>query len=356
MMIQVSDIVPVFIIFQSLLFAVVLLTDNGPKRISNRFLAAFLLVLGLQFVTLARAMFNIESTFLDASVCVYGFIYGPLLFFYTRTLIYRTFQFRKSMLLHLIPAAFFLFFAALGRSLCSPFGALLYFSLVSYITMAVREMVRYRKVIKDTQSSNAHIDLKWLQWTVLIFSFALCLDMVDQFLFPMDIVAGISSIHLSILILINWIFYKGLKQPQIFLGISKSDEMLTKKELDANDQDFPSDDELEELDRIKEFMQNSKVYTHAELSLTELASMLDLPPRKLSYLINSKLNQNFMGFVNHYRIEMAKERLTRMSDSGETILEVMYEVGFNSKSSFNTLFKQSTGFTPSDFRKKHINR
>ena len=259
------------------------------------------------------------------------------------------------MLLHVIPAALFVFFAALGNSLCSPFGALLYLSLFSYITMAVREMAGYRKVIKDTQSNNAQIDLKWLQWTILIFSFTLCLDMVDNFLVSLDIAAGISSIHLAILVLINWIFYKGLKQPQIFLGISKSDEMLAANKLDSHVQDIPSEEEVEELDRIKEFMQSSQAYTNAELSITELASKLDLPPRKLSYLINSKLNQNFMSFVNHYRIEMAKDRLTNMSDSGETILEIMYEVGFNSKSSFNTTFKQSTGFTPSDFRKNRIN-
>ena len=66
------------------------------------------------------------------------------------------------------------------------------------------------------------------------------------------------------------------------------------------------------------------------------------------------LDQNFVGFVNQYRIEMAKDKLRNISDRGETILEIMYDVGFNSKSSFNTLFKQNTGLTPSDFRKKHM--
>ena len=165
---------------------------------------------------------------------------------------------------------------------------------------------------------------------------------------------GISCIHLAILILINWIFYKGLKQPQIFLGISKSDELLARNTSNTQVSIPHREDEKEEFEQVNQYMQSSKAYTNSALSLTELAKMLDIQPRKLSFLINSMLNKNFMGFVNEYRIEMAKDRLRNVSDRGETILEVMYDVGFNSKSSFNTLFKQNTGLTPSDFRKKHM--
>ena len=57
-----------------------------------------------------------------------------------------------------------------------------------------------------------------------------------------------------------------------------------------------------------------------------------------------------MDFINTYRIEKAKERLLHPKDEKETILEVMYEVGFNSKSSFNTVFKKKTGLTPSQYK------
>jgi len=351
MVLHLSDIVPLIIVFQSVLFAVVLLTDAGPKRTSNRLLAAFLLVLGMQFAAITAVNLHAESSFLASGFCVYGFLYGPVLFFYTKTLVYRSIRFRFSQVFHLLPAACFLGFAALGHSICRPLGPLLYVSLLAYITMAVRALVAYRKVIRDTQSSNARIDLQWLQWTIIMFSFILLLDMVDQFLVPLQIIAGISAIHLAILVLINWIFYKGLKQPQIFLGISKGDEMLAMNYSAPPESKLPSDDEKKELERIQQFMQSSRVYTQADLGLTELARMLDIPPRKLSYLINSFMDQNFVGFINQYRIEMAKDRLMNPADRGETILEIMYDVGFNSKSSFNTLFKQYTGFTPSDFRK-----
>ena len=78
-----------------------------------------------------------------------------------------------------------------------------------------------------------------------------------------------------------------------------------------------------------------------------------MPVRRLSYLINHHFGQHFMSFINHYRIELAKERLIHPIDPNETINEVMYFVGFNSKSSFNTIFKQSTGLTPTEFKKKY---
>ena len=64
------------------------------------------------------------------------------------------------------------------------------------------------------------------------------------------------------------------------------------------------------------------------------------------------LQQNFFDFINRYRIEEATRLLTNPEDKKITILEVLYKVGFNSKSSFNTLFKKYTGITPTEFRNK----
>ncbi len=355
MVIAISDIVPLVIVFQSSLFAVVLLTDNGPKRISNRYLATFLLILGLQFSAITSNAFELESKFIDSCFCVYGFIYGPVLFFYTRSLVYRSFKFHPKQLWHLFPAVTVILFSLFSLSICQPpFGILFYASLITYISLAVKELIAYRKVIRDTQSTTAKIDIKWLQWTIILFSFILLLDILDQTALSMKLLYGISPIYLCILLLINWMFYKGLKQPQIFLGITESDELLVKERDSTPNAHIPTEAEKTELERIQNFMRTNDVYTNAELSLNELSSMLGLSPRRLSSLINNYLHQNFIGFVNEYRIEMAKTKLIKSADQGSTIQEIMYEVGFNSKSSFNTIFKQHTGLTPSEFKKKHL--
>src|SRR6266498_1011760 len=100
-------------------------------------------------------------------------------------------------------------------------------------------------------------------------------------------------------------------------------------------------------------MRKEKSYLQSELSLNQLAAELSVKPKILSQIINEKLGQNFFDFINTYRIEEAKRLLVEHEDPKITVLEILYEVGFNSKSSFNTVFKKNTGLTPSDFKKKY---
>ena len=67
---------------------------------------------------------------------------------------------------------------------------------------------------------------------------------------------------------------------------------------------------------------------------------------------NEKLNKNFFDLINGYRVEEAKEKLSDFKEE-QTILGIGFEVGFNSKSAFNRVFKKFTQMTPSEFRKKH---
>lgn len=350
--INIADIIPIIIVFQSFLFAAVLISDKGPKKTSNRYLASFLILLGIQFFTIAANSLGVKSDYIFLIACIYGYGYGPLLYLYTKTLIYKSFDFQAIQLLHFIPIALTLMFTAFGFSVCGTFGYLLYLSLLTYIILAIREMVNYRKVIRETQSSTDQRDLQWLQWTMIIFCIALILDVVDQFLWKMSFFGNISSVHLTLALLINWMYYKGLKQPQIFQGITNLDEQVYQDQKNKPSQKLPDTDEQLELDHIQKYMTENDIYTNPQLNLKELSEHLDIPPRRLSYLINTFLHQNFMGFVNDFRIEKAKSLLSTHREEGETVLEIMYEVGFNSKSSFFTIFKQKTGVTPTEFKNK----
>lgn len=353
MSIYIADIIPIIIAFQSLVFSIVLLSDNGPKRISNRYLAAFLLVLSLQFSAVLTENYTSGEHFFQLSLCAYGFAYGPLLFLYSKSLIYKSFQFKVSYFLHFTPFLIILISAAFAFPLCSKVGVLLYVSLITYIVFAIRGMISYRKVLEKTQSLMSRVNLIWLQWTIIIFCIALLLDIIDQMAFSIDIYAGISSVHLTILLFVNWIFYKGLKQPRLFMGITKLDEELFEESKTIASNKNPDKDEQQELELIKKIMNENEAYTNEDLNLSELAKLINTSPRRLSYLINTFFNQTFMSFVNDFRIKRAMERLENPKDDAETIMEVMYEVGFNSKSSFNTLFKKQTGLTPSEYKRKH---
>jgi AraC-like DNA-binding protein len=87
--------------------------------------------------------------------------------------------------------------------------------------------------------------------------------------------------------------------------------------------------------------------------LQNLADRLSMSSRNLSYVINFHINKNFFDFINSYRIEEAK-RIFQQPDHPKTVLEVLYSVGFNSKSVFNTAFKKNTGMTPTEYLKQNF--
>ena len=98
-------------------------------------------------------------------------------------------------------------------------------------------------------------------------------------------------------------------------------------------------------------MRTEKPYLDGDITLQKLAKALGISPHHLSQTINEHLKQNFFDFINTYRIEEAKRMLLDPAKKHYSILAVSEEVGFNSKSAFNTAFKKQVKMTPSEFRK-----
>ena len=101
--------------------------------------------------------------------------------------------------------------------------------------------------------------------------------------------------------------------------------------------------------RLESFMETDQPFYDNELRLAKLAKTLSVHPHHLSQVINEHFNQSFSSFINSYRIEKAKELL---SDDQFQIIEIAYQTGFNNKTSFYKAFRENTGLTPSEFRKR----
>ena len=122
-------------------------------------------------------------------------------------------------------------------------------------------------------------------------------------------------------------------------------------------------------------MDREKLYQEPELTLQDLSTKLEFPPHQVSQAINEGMKKNFYDLVNGYRVEEAKRLLLHPKNrnytilsvyrveeakrllldpksSNYTILSVGFEAGFNSKTTFNTVFKKFTGLTPTEFRDK----
>jgi AraC-like DNA-binding protein len=98
-------------------------------------------------------------------------------------------------------------------------------------------------------------------------------------------------------------------------------------------------------------MMEYKLYREPLLTLKDVAEKSAVPAHYVSQILNEKLNEKFYDYINRYRIEECKKILSTHSQNEKTILQILYDVGFNSKSAFNSAFKKYVGMTPSEFKR-----
>ena len=102
--------------------------------------------------------------------------------------------------------------------------------------------------------------------------------------------------------------------------------------------------------RLGELMDDEKLYRDMELNLQTLAERLSITPHQLSQFLNDQVNSNFRNYINGFRVKEARRLLEH--NGYMSVSTICYEVGFNSKSTFNTVFKEATGKTPREFREE----
>jgi ligand-binding sensor domain-containing protein/AraC-like DNA-binding protein len=116
---------------------------------------------------------------------------------------------------------------------------------------------------------------------------------------------------------------------------------------------LPTGDVIAWKDRLQELMEEEKPFLDPSLQLPELAGKLGLSVHQLSQVINDGFGRNFREFINSLRIEEAKRLLTDPRSREYKLLTVAFESGFNSKATFNQVFRKLTGTTPSEYRERN---
>ena len=212
--------------------------------------------------------------------------------------------------------------------------------------MIFLELKKYRQLLIENYSNPNMGNFRWLMQFILLILALDVIGLIKNILrfSSSDVIFSFASIIvvINILIFISWVLMMSLKQPGMFTGIY-SDMQLVKKILTDQKVTKDSNESSQIIKQLKLHMSGNEPFLDSSLSVYDLATQLDMRVRDLSLLINHTLNQHFFDFVNHYRIQKAMELLGDPENRQVTVLEVLYEVGFNSKSSFNTVFKKQTG-------------
>jgi len=341
-----------------LIFSAFAFTYKKGNTTSHKILAAFLFANALYIIDFALTAI-IEATGLNliwfsGIGTSFGFLFGPLLYFYTKAITQKKFSPKSSDLFHFI--VFVIFFLDSLLKIRIPFIYLysaLYLQTTPYMIACFLLILNYRRTIKNYFSSIDKLNLTWMLYVVGAFFVMWMVDLADFILTNMRIIGHSESIYLVFLsLMINFIFailifYKALQHPEIFSGISETEPAVKYEQSRLTDSE-----RNEYLQKLRDYFENQKPYLNPELKITEVAKELNVSVKYLSQVINESLGKNFYDFINSYRIEEAKKQLASKADSKKTVLEVLYESGFNSKSAFNSAFKKHTGFTPTEFRKQ----
>ncbi len=367
---------PVFIvIFLFLLVSLFLFTHKKGKNISNKLLGFLFLCYGLWVWDLYAIIFLVEKyPYLANIFNSLLWLIGPCLLIYTYSVIYKDFKIRKKHLLHLIPysivvlVSIFAFHiqsieykriyiehAKSDRSiLIWGSSALILAHVLTYIIVAFRAIILYQKILSNIISNAEKIRLSWLKF-MLIGSFVIFFSLItvvfnQYFRWEDNVPVELMYIFIFLLLLfITSTLFKSLKQPEIFSGIATDDVSNIPKYAYST---LTNEESEKYTEMLTNYMESEKPYLDPNLSITELAEKLNFDVRILSQVINNNLGLRFFDYINKYRIQDAELLIEDPPDPKMTILEIMYDVGFNSKSSFNTAFKKFTGKTPSEIKSK----
>ena len=377
---ELHDMATMMTVILCFLFAAMILVSGKFKPISAYLLSAFFLSQSLlSFHELILYGDQLRYTVLGFSpnlffIASLGYaIDGPLLYLYANSLISKDFKVGYGHRLHLLPLLsyfVFLVFAYYVQELSTKIQIInLYlfdlqwhfvtsdtaikFIRLVYFLLALNLINKYREQLKQSRSSIEDVDLTWLKILVLGFSAValvgviLSIAKVLTLFVDIDVMwlmfLGLTTYYATLILVCSLLFFSAL-------NISSVAEFKERGE--KSHTDYQADPEY--IERVERLMKQQKPYLMSNITFDALSQQFDVPPRELSATLNGHFKKNFYEFINDYRIEEAKLRLVSDSHSEKTITDIFIEVGFNSKSVFNTFFKKKVGMTPSEYRKKGI--
>jgi AraC-like DNA-binding protein len=347
---------------QGLLLSAALVSVRRGNRTANRILAVLLFFFSIMILFHAIGHFHARPQASEKHqwlIHALVFIVAPLLFLYSKALTKSDFKLHLSDSLHFFPSfaalmAVFLLGDILHSGDFSAFigKVILAFLTLQMLTYLIRMhfiLRNHTKIIQNTYSSLEKINLRWLRFFVVsqavIWPIAFFIDISRHGTSEMGFVWLLVSVFMYIT------GYFGIRQPEIFSGELQAEQLPTQIGKKKYERSALSPEQAEAiLQRLQTFMQSSKPYVIPTLTLPALSKQMNVSPHHLSQIINERLNKNFFEFINHFRVKEAKRLLKDPENQHLTLAAIGFEAGFNSVSSFNSIFKKATSLTPSQYR------
>ena len=378
------DLTMAFTAFECLLFSALLLFTRKNGQVSTLLLTGFLIchfLIPLHELIFWGKQFRVWMLNISPNLFFWGsyayFLDGPLLYLFFRSTIYKNFKLKRSDAYHLIPVALYFIgmifmyyrldssakYHLVETQQIAYSASYLYFEAsgrllrLVYALVCVYLAVSYTGQLKEEYANLRPSESLWLKIMlgsfVILFGWDLILLIIklEELFTATSPLAdaellrffGIGSYYLNFIVITIL----------IFLRFTSFDNLVSVTEFNSPapvEKPRVADDVV--IARLQRIMVDEKFYADPDISLDSLAKKIDLTPKKVTTLIKNHYQVNFYELVNGYRIEEAKRLLADKGKNQKTIMDIYLEVGFNSKSVFNTYFKRVVGVTPSQFREQ----
>jgi len=352
-------------------FGLLLLFSRHKNKKADRFLAALLFIV---------ALWNASLLVLDLGIYRYalGIIWvplnytlalGPCFYFYIRYVTNIELIQKPKIWPHFIPvflqaALFFievfqaipqgvLYFDTKTYRIFDPIvSSLAIVSLMIYGYLARKRIQNYHQWVKNNYSHYHRYNLNWLLRLSTVFLIVLTVWLgyfiIDYFLFNYRLnIFEFYPFHLILAIISIWLSVEAFIKPDTIYP----DKIA--KSISANKSTSIPDKELQEKAIwLNQQIEKNLLFLDPELSLKSLSETLDIHPNLVSKIINDGLNQTFSDCINNYRVKAVINKLKDSYYEKTTFLAIAFDCGFNSKTTFNRVFKKQMGQTPLQFQKK----
>ena len=351
--------------FSQSLFAALLIMTKKGSTVSDRLLSGWLNLLAIEFLTCALDYIIFGKPLLSSSFL----LFNPACYLYISSLTDTNFRLKYIQLLHLLPFLFFESGAYVIKETISvrsflqadttlgfrlAFGIANIISWGVYNSLVLIRVIRHRRNLKNEFSTiENYISLGWLLFIMIFYNVYCTVSFV---------IGGTHAFQGSNLILSHIVNYSTL----LFLVYAFGFYGLWQKPIYTrrDTEEIPgrykhsvlgSRKKNEIKNKIIQFFDSARPYLQSELSMDILSAELKVPKHQLTEVLNTEIGSNFFQFVNGYRIEAVKTMLADKKNR-YSIEAIGYECGFNSKSTFFTVFKNLTGQTPQEYKNSLIDR
>jgi len=357
--------------FFAIFIGILLFTKKG-KALPDKILAVWMLVIGLHLLAYHLHYLGYWATYphLFGTTALFPLLHAPMLFLYTSYSLNGKQKFSAKDFLHFSPALLsyiylfrVFFFYSVEEKILLDNGEIdgtwfegivltvLVISVIIYTVLSFYLLKKYHKKMNTNFSFHENINLKWLQYWVMGFAVVfsvLVFVVVSRNLLDIDFGFNIDLVlYGTVILLVLSLGYFGIRHQGIF---TERIQVIKEKQEEKYQKSALSEPKAKAInDLLLQVMKEEKPYLNPKLTLSELAKMTNTTANNLSQVINQFQEVNFFDFVNKYRIEEFKK--LALEKPYFNILALAYEAGFNSKSSFNNLFKKFTHQTPSQYIK-----